>query len=105
MVKAGHFRAVLLFSHRLYPAHIWGSIDIDSALFFTDAVFTLTIRLVFPTALIMVYCVDTSSLRRYGAQVLVIALAMRPDLDAASIPLLYWKNLFGVKQMGVMRDA
>ena len=105
MVKTGHFRTMLLLSHRLYPAHIRSSIDINGALFFTDAFFAFSIRLfVFPPLLIMVHSADARLSGIDGAQIIVVALAVWPDLDTATVPLLYREDLF-VNQVGVVCDS
>ena len=93
MIKSGHFRAIFLFSHRLYPAHIWSSIHVDGALLFPNALFTFTISLKSLSALILVHCVNTRLAGCDGAHVFVVALAMWPDLNSASVPLLYREDL------------
>ena len=88
MIKSGHFRTILL-SQGLYPSHIWGSIDIDGTLLFSYTLIAYSIALKSLTTLILLR-LNTRLTRSDGAHVLVVALAMRPDLDSASVPLLYW---------------
>ena len=104
MVKSGHLRTVLLLSHSLNPAYIRSSINVYATLLFTHTLFASSVRFYLPSTLIL-DCMNTCLSGIDGAQVFVVALAVWPNLDTASIPLLQREDLLIVDKVGLVSNA